>query len=331
MKNKGKVENIFDEKLEKTIQSKIDEEYSADEDVKNRIREKLEARINSNDERYENSMDDEVEKISTYREDLNSNKIEKNNNVLDLSKKRYKHSKTKKRKLMTASVAAFALVIGLGSSLTIGKDFFTVTKEYHSGKLTVIQEELDVDPSEIEMTLPKELDGKVFDKDGKPIKKINGAMKVLYDESGEKIEKLPIDGDGNYKEEKDTVEYINYKTAEDAEKVLAFKPKVIDGFNIDKIELMKDKKTGKISKEYATVYQSRGKDMITISERIASEENAYVSGGDNIKYVDIQGCKGILSNSYNVDVDMGDLFLSINAKYSHYRNDELVSLSQKLK
>lgn len=53
---------------------------------------------------------------------------------------------------------------------------------------------------EIEMTLPKELDGKVFDKDGNQVKKLN-AMKTLYDENGEKITSLPIDGEGNYREE----------------------------------------------------------------------------------------------------------------------------------
>ncbi|MEG0250865.1 MAG: hypothetical protein RR561_08375 [Peptostreptococcus sp.] len=344
MKNKGKIDNMFDENLEKKIQKSIDEEYSADNETKKRIRQRLEDRIKAEESKYEKSRDDtdvdniatyddmDIDDIDAYKEDFYNSKKNEKKKVISFLDKGSRKNKTKKRKVMAASIAAFVLVIGLGTSLTIGKDFFTVTKEYHSGKLTVVEEEYDVNPSEIEMTLPNELDGKVFDKNGKPVKKINGAMKVLYDENGEKIKSLPIDGNGNYKEEEqDVVEYINYKTVEEAEKVLDFKPKVLEGFNINKIEVMKDKETGEISGKYATVYQSKGKDMVTISERVASEETAYVTDGDDIKYVDIQGNKGILSNSYNIDVDTGDTFIAINAKYSHYRNDELVKLSQSLK
>lgn len=318
MDKKNKIDQLFDQELENFIKSSVEDEFTPDEETKARIK----ARVKENIKNQEN--EEEIMKNNDI------NRKDQDKKIHFLSRKDSK-KKVKKKKYWVASVAALVLVVGLGSSLTIGKDFFTVTKEYKSGRLTILEETCDVDPSEIEMTLPKELDGKVFDKDGNQVKKLNGAMKSLYDENGEKITSLPIDGEGNYREEeKDTVEYVNYKTVEEAEKVLAFKPKVLRGFKIDKIEVMKDKKTGKISNEYATVYQSKGKDMITINERLASEETAYETSGEDLKYVDIQGSKGILYNSYLIDVDTGDMFIGINGKYSKYRNDELVKLSQSL-
>lgn len=318
MDKKNKIDQLFDQELENFIKSSIEDEFTPDEETKARIKARVKENIKNQENEEETMKNNEL------------NRKDQDKKIHFLSRKDSK-KKVKKKKYWAASVAALVLVVGLGSSLTIGKDFFTVTKEYKSGRLTILEETCDVDPSEIEMTLPKELDGKVFDKDGNQVKKLNGAMKTLYDENGEKITSLPIDGEGNYREEeKDTVEYVNYKTVEEAEKVLAFKPKVLRGFKIDKIEVMKDKKTGKISKEYATVYQSKGKDMITINERLASEETAYETSGEDLKYVDIQGSKGILYNSYLIDVDTGDMFIGINGKYSKYRNDELVKLSQSL-
>ena len=318
MDKKNKIDQLFDQELENFIKSSIEDEFTPDEETKARIKARVKENIKNQENEEETMKNNEL------------NRKDQDKKIHFLSRKDSK-KKVKKKKYWAASVAALVLVVGLGSSLTIGKDFFTVTKEYKSGRLTILEETCDVDPSEIEMTLPKELDGKVFDKDGNQVKKLNGAMKALYDENGEKITSLPIDGEGNYREEeKDTVEYVNYKTVEEAEKVLAFKPKVLRGFKIDKIEVMKDKKTGKISKEYATVYQSKGKDMITINERLASEETAYETSGEDLKYVDIQGSKGILYNSYLIDVDTGDMFIGINGKYSKYRNDELVKLSQSL-
>lgn len=318
MDKKNKIDQLFDQELENFIKSSVEDEFTPDEETKARIKARVKENIKNQENEEETMKNNEL------------NRKDQDKKIHFLSRKDSK-KKVKKKKYWAASVAALVLVVGLGSSLTIGKDFFTVTKEYKSGRLTILEETCDVDPSEIEMTLPKELDGKVFDKDGNQVKKLNGAMKTLYDENGEKITSLPIDGEGNYREEeKDTVEYVNYKTVEEAEKVLAFKPKVLRGFKIDKIEVMKDKKTGKISNEYATVYQSKGKDMITINERLASEETAYETSGEDLKYVDIQGSKGILYNSYLIDVDTGDMFIGINGKYSKYRNDELVKLSQSL-
>lgn len=318
MDKKNKIDQLFDQELENFIKSSVEDEFTPDEETKARIKARVKENIKNQENEEETMKNNEL------------NRKDQDKKIHFLSRKDSK-KKVKKKKYWAASVAALVLVVGLGSSLTIGKDFFTVTKEYKSGRLTILEETCDVDPSEIEMTLPKELDGKVFDKDGNQVKKLNGAMKSLYDENGEKITSLPIDGEGNYREEeKDTVEYVNYKTVEEAEKVLAFKPKVLRGFKIDKIEVMKDKKTGKISNEYATVYQSKGKDMITINERLASEETAYETSGEDLKYVDIQGSKGILYNSYLIDVDTGDMFIGINGKYSKYRNDELVKLSQSL-
>lgn len=318
MDKKNKIDQLFDQELENFIKSSVEDEFTPDEETKARIKARVKENIKNQENEEETMKNNEL------------NRKDQDKKIHFLSRKDSK-KKVKKKKYWAASVAALVLVVGLGSSLTIGKDFFTVIKEYKSGRLTILEETCDVDPSEIEMTLPKELDGKVFDKDGNQVKKLNGAMKTLYDENGEKITSLPIDGEGNYREEeKDTVEYVNYKTVEEAEKVLAFKPKVLRGFKIDKIEVMKDKKTGKISNEYATVYQSKGKDMITINERLASEETAYETSGEDLKYVDIQGSKGILYNSYLIDVDNGDMFIGINGKYSKYRNDELVKLSQSL-
>lgn len=67
MKNKGKIDNMFDENLEKKIQKSIDEEYSADNETKKRIRQRLEDRIKAEESKYEKSRDDtDVDNIATY-------------------------------------------------------------------------------------------------------------------------------------------------------------------------------------------------------------------------------------------------------------------------
>lgn len=310
MKNNDKnIEKLFDKEFDEFIKAEINESYSPDEETKNRIKD----RVMKNVEKIE--IEEKRKEIAV---------------VSNLSDKKMKHSGNKKFKKIAAMVASLAIVVGIGTGITIGKDFMTTTKKVESGRLSVYEEHLDVDPSEIRITLPQELKGKVFDKNGKEVTVLNGSMKDLFDENGNRIEKLPIDANGKYKPETpETVEYKNFTNIKEAAKHANFTLRVLPGMDIDKIEFIKDE-NGKIDGDYATIYQSKDGQQVVISERKGSDELSYETGGNKVEKVKVLGKDAILWNSSNLDLDNGDSYIGINTKLSDYRDAELVKLANTL-
>ena len=308
-KNDDNIEKLFDKEFDEFISGEINESYSPDEETKNRIKERV-------------MKDIEQIKAEENRKDIAV--------ISDIREEKMKRRGNRKFKKIAAMVASLAIVVGIGTGITIGKDFMTTTKTVKSGRLLVEEEHLDIDPSEIRITLPKELKGKVFDKNGNEVTVLKGSMRDLFDENGNRIERLPIDGEGNYKPETpETVEYKNFTDAKEAAKHANFTLRVLPGMNIDKIEFTKDE-NGKIDGDYATIYQSKDGQQVIISERNGSDDLSYESGGDKVEQVKVLGKDAILWNSSNLDLDNGDSYIGINAKLSDYKGAELVKLATTL-
>lgn len=310
-KEDNNIEKLFDAEFDEFLKENIEDNYSADEETKNRIK----ANIMNNIENKKKE-EEQAKKMAV---------------VSNLEEEKMKRRGNRRFKKIATAVASLAIVVGIGTGITIGKDFFTTTKTVKSGRIIIAEEKMDVDPSEIRITLPKELKGKVFDKNGKEVTVLNGSMRDLFDENGNRIERLPIDGDGNYKPETpETVEYKNFTDAKEAAKHTNFTLRVLPGMKVDKIELIKDE-NGKIDGDYATIYQSKDGQQVVISERKGKDELAYETGGDKVEQVKVLGKDAILWNSANLDLDNDDSYIGINAKLSNYRDNSLVELANTLK
>lgn len=309
---KENIDKLFDKEFDEFIKGEINEKYSPDEETKKRIKERVVKNVERNNK-------EESEKNITLLGDFKDNNMKIKN-------------KKKKMGKLAVIVASFAIVVGIGTGITIGKDFMTTTKIVKSGRITVDEEKLDVDPSEIVVRLPKELKGKIFDKDGKAIDSLNGSMKNIYDKDGNKIERLPIDENGNYKPEnkEETIETKSVKDINEAAKYANFTLRVLPDMKIDNIEFMKNK-DGKVDGDYVEIRQSKDGQQIILSERKGEDALSYETGGSKVEQVEILGKKAILYNTYNIELDNGDSYIGINAKLSDYRDEGLVKLANTLK
>lgn len=309
MKKKNEnIEQLFDKEFDDFINGEINEEYSPTQEVKDRIKEKAMKNVEKR-KSEENKKDFAI--------------------INDIREEKMKRKTNKKFRKIAAMVASLVIVVGIGSVITIGKDFMTTVKEVKSGRLTISEEHLDVDPSEIQVRLPKELRGKVFNKDGKEVTVLNGSMKELYDEKGNKITTLPIDGEGNYVPKTKEPEFVRFTDPKEAAKHANFPIRYIPSMNIDRIEFMKDD-NGEVVKDYADVYQSKDGQHIVIFQRRGAKELAYSTGGSKVEKVKVLGKDAILFNSKEVTLDNGDAFISVSGKLSDYKDDSLVKLANTL-
>lgn len=304
----NKMDKLFDKEFDEFMEDEIKVKYSLDEETKKRIKERV---INN------------VEKNENEKKGFSS---------LNLVNKSVK-SKIKKKKMskIATLIASLAIVVGIGTVITIGKGFVTTTKEVKSGRITIYEEKLDIDPSEVVVRLPKELKGKVFDKNGRELDSLNGAMKDIYDEKGNKIETLPIDEKGNYKPENifETQNEKSFKDINEAAKHANFKLRILPSMNVDKIEFMK-KEDGRLDGDYVSIYQSKNGQQIVLLERKGSKELAYETSGSKVEKVKVLGKDAILYNERNVELDNGDCYIGIHASLSDYRNNDLVKLANTL-
>ncbi|WP_101773622.1 hypothetical protein [Peptostreptococcus faecalis] len=325
--NENNIESLFDKDFELFIQGEIEAEFTPSEDVKERIKAKVQRNIEMNYEHMSNEGSNEGVSI-------HNDNIEKNRGEIKMKKKTTKSRFNQMKYKVAASVAAVCIVIGAGVPIATGKDILTVVKEVQAGRLSVEEVKEEVDTSKLQVALPEELKGKVFDKDGNVVEKFSKELEgKIYDSHGKLIrgfgfddqsDKYVIRTEESYKEMKAT-----FATLEEALKHLKFTPKVLEGFKVDKVELIKG--DGEISNEYSTVYLSKGADKIRIEERVASEDNAYSIDGDDVKKVRVNGKEAILIDDKNVEIDNGDTFIGVYAKDSSYRGDKLVKLCETLK
>lgn len=313
-----KPNSLYDEELEILLKKEfynIDIDQKSKDRIKNKVRERIESH------HYSESEDIKLIKQVDFKDKKNKSKTNK-----------------KAKKLIAASIAAVCIIGGIGAVQVIGSDLFSTTKVLKSGMLKANEEKILIDVGNISTTLPEGLEGKLFDEEGNKIEKMTVKDKGnLYDKDGKKIKGWSIITDENGKEiyklsyegdyDKHTVKFNNL---EEAQKHISFKIQTIEGFDLIYISSYKDD-DGKIVDDCIDIYMTNGDDNIHIQERKATKDNAYEWGGSNLKEVYINGDKAILTDSYCLDWQKGDIFIGVNAKNTQYKNDKLVELCKKIK
>lgn len=313
-----KTNSLYDEELEILLKKEfynIDIDQKSKDRIKNKVRERIESH------HYSEIEDIKLIEQIDFKENKNKSKINK-----------------KAKKLIAASIAAVCIIGGIGAVQIIGSDLFSTTKVLKSGMLEANEEKLLVDIGEISTTLPEGLKGKLFDEKGNKIEKMTAKDEGnLYDKDGKKIKGWSIITDENGKDiymlsyegdyDKHTVKFNNL---EEAQKHISFKIQTIEGFDLIDIRAYKDDK-GKIMDDCVDIHMAKGKDKISIQERKATKDNAYEWGGSKLEEVYLNGDKAILTDSYHLDWQKGDIFIGVNAKNTQYKNDRLVELCKKIK
>lgn len=288
--------DFFDKEFDEFLKKEIDKNYSPDDLVKARIKNKIK------------------------------------DNPKTRSKKRFKISK-----LMAASISGILIIGTIGAIKVVGSDFFTTTKEVHSGMLTVYEEKLNVDLNELQYTFSDSLKGKIYDSTGKAVDKITyaNAQKGLFDSNGDKIAEID-EKNGTYTLEKDTNKneepdyMVTFSSLSEAQKHLSFRPKLPEGFELVKACLYKDD-NGKLCSDCLDMTLKKDGDMLWIQERVAIKENAYETGAKKVEQVIIKGEPAILSDNTQIDWQHDGLFISIHSKSINYQGKSLVDLAATIK
>jgi len=310
---------------------------------------------NNNNINHANSLNEEKNNIQSEEviidknfDDFIKNEIDMNFSPDELVKSRVKntikfhsYSPTTKKKgkvsrVLAASISGILIISAIGAIKVVGSDFFSTTKEVHSGMLTVYEEKLNVDPNELQYTFSEKLRGKVFDYTGKPLDRVSYAdsQKGLFDSNGNRIYSID-EKNGTYVLERDKYaddkNYIAYfSNLSEAKKHLSFKPRLPQGFEIVKVGLYKDD-GGKLGDDSLEVTLKKGDDIIWIQERVAIKENAYETSAELVEQVKIKGEPAILSDNSRIDWQHDDLFIGIHSDSINYQGKSLVNLAASIK
>lgn len=196
------------------------------------------------------------------------------------------------------------------------------------------------------LELPKELRGKLFDKDGNEVKYMK-EYDELYDKNGEVMtaekftalynevygDKVAIsvsDGDYDPKEAE-----FDFASVEEAQKTANFdikEPKVLpEGYSLARVYAYKDEK-GAPGGDYITlVYKKGGKD-IYIFERIINEETAFATGTDGtMEVLEIGGRTAVIMDNRSIDWETADdVSVGISGR-GYLTREELINMAENTK
>lgn len=310
--NTNNIDNIFDEEFDLFLQENIDKEFEPTQDVRDRIKKRV---LES------------VEKELSVEKNLVSIEFEEEENRRGITMKNRKNNKV--IKILAASIALILIAGNIGTFSVYGKDLFTVIKEVSTGNITMIEERFDGDMDKVSEKIPDELKGQIFDKEGKEVTELTPEMEgKIYTKDGRLIQgfvnddsgKMKIMAEGDYDNET-----VKYDSIESAAKDLKFKPMIIPGFEVKEVNLYKGE-DGKPSPDCVDIVFVKGDNKLFVQQRLATKENGYVGGGSDIKEVNINGVKGIITSGDSVDWEYKDKLIGVHASKSNLRDDKLLDV-----
>lgn len=158
--------------------------------------------------------------------------------------------------------------------------------------------------------IPEELQGKLFDKDGKELTELRSDIQEVYDKNGDQVIicSKSQDGKTTYSIEKYSDEdplstddsVILVDSIDELEKNLSFDLKVPeelpDGFSLTKIYGVKDE-DGSLSPDYAFLDYSDEENSFIIYEQPDKEETKFSTGLNDPKEMDFHGNTAIYNDS----------------------------------
>ena len=264
-----------------------------------------------------------------------ANKIDKVRNIDNAGKKK---TRPWSRKLIAASIAGLLIVAGIGIPV-IGNEFFTTTKtlKTENGNITIHEEKPLIDLGKLIYHFPENLKGKIYDAQGRQVDDISykEAKKTgVFDKDGNKIKEINKKN-GTYILEKDADKVIDegiakFKTLEEAQKYLAFKPKLPAGCKLIEVGIYKDE-NGLPGKDIADFILEKEGAKIYMQERLATDGNGYETSTDEAKYVYLNCKKAIMSNNKSIDWEDDGLLINLSSKTSTFFGQSLVDLAKTVK
>lgn len=196
------------------------------------------------------------------------------------------------------------------------------------------------------MQLPKELRGKLFDKDGNEVEYMK-EHDELYDKNGEvmteekftalykevygdKVEISVSDGDYDPKEAE-----FDFASVEEAQKTANFDikvPKALpEGYSLARVYTFKDE-NGVPSGDYINLVYKRGEEDIYVFERIINEETAFATGTDGtMEVLEIGGRTAVIMDNRSIDWETeDDVSVGISGR-GYLTREELISMAESTK
>lgn len=188
--------------------------------------------------------------------------------------------------------------------------------------------------------VPEELKGKIFDKDGNPIKEFSKSYDDgVYTADGKKIVDFK---DGKIITESEKVNENDNMVVKDQEKLndyTCFKvilPQYLpEGYEFDRAEFYRDKNGVVKDSKYIDLYfaDKETGEKIFMQQRFADEETAYsMSTGDKIEKVKINGVDAIIyvgENSSGIDWENNGVLYSMNGK--GISRSEIIKVAESVK
>ncbi|RVU54734.1 DUF4367 domain-containing protein [Anaerosphaera multitolerans] len=248
-----------------------------------------------------------------------------------------KKRKSNKFKAITATAAAVVLLLPMTS---MGQELYRTIKEavLPSGRIQIIEEER-VSDAPIEVPVPEQLKGQLFDKDGNELTVMKEDT-IPYNKDGEEVMISGgtwIDENGVEHEEwkamtkaEREAEDEKYRIYDSVDKVveerLTFNPLVLKDSKYEYKYVMtftEDKKS-----DYGHFYYEKDGKEIILFERVSSEEAGYATGGENVQEVTLDGVPAIYYGNDSLDFERDGLLVGLQCKGVTY--DELVEIYKDL-
>lgn len=326
------VESLHDLKFEDELKERLNLEFSPSQASKNRIRVRL-LESNSEDNLLGGPSESPVDDIKGGN--IMANKIDKVRNTDNAGKKK---TRPWSRKLIAASIAGLLIVAGIGIPV-IGNEFFTTTKtlKTDNGNIIIHEEKPLIDLGKLIYHFPENLKGKIYDVQGRQVDDISykeAKNTGVFDKDGNKIKEID-EKTGTYILEKDADKVIDegiakFKTLGEAQKYLAFKPKLPAGCKLIEVGIYKDE-NGLPGKDIADFILEKDGAKIYMQERLARDGNGYETSTDDAKYVYLNGKKAIMSNNKSIDWEDDGLLINLSSKTSTFFGQSLVDLAKTVK
>ena len=250
--------------------------------------------------------------------------------------------KTNKIKRMLAIAASIAVVCTIMIQTTFAQDLIGKIKASISlGHIIALQTE----PHEtVTYTIPDELKGKIFDKDGNPLKvfpKENAGE--IYTDNGEKIDSISKDGEivtEAQKEQDKEKKTLVVKNSDDLNKYTCFNvilPSYLpEGYKFDRAELYKDEKGTVSNSKYINLYftnETTGK-YIYMQQRFADEETAYEFSTDGeIEKVKINEIDAVIfdgKHGKNIDWETNGVLYGLSGR-GEFGKSELIEIAESIR
>lgn len=243
----------------------------------------------------------------------------------------------KSNKIRKAIIAAasFAIACGVFSQTSFAKELADkVINKIYLGHITAVQTEAS---KKIEIAIPNNLKGKIFDKNGKAITVVTKNTGKVYTASGEEIDTF-FNGEIVTVAERNKMKK-NVLTVKDSSKLneyTCFKVKLPsylpEDYKFDRAEFSKDEE-GNISGRWIDLYftnEKTGK-YICMQQRTASEETKYVTGTDGkIEKAKVNGKDAIISNNRYIDWEADNVLYGLSGR-GEIKKAELIKIAESIK